>query len=31
MKPSIIKKIEESDIERKGDPRLRAAKLLEKD
>ena len=28
-KPSIVEKIEKSDIERKGDPRLRAAKLLD--
>jgi LAO/AO transport system kinase len=29
IKPSIEEKIEKSDIERKGDPRLRAAKLLD--
>jgi LAO/AO transport system kinase len=29
MKPSIIEKIEKSDHDRKGDPRLQAAKLLE--
>jgi len=29
IKPSIVEKIEQSDIERKGDPRLQAAKLLE--
>ena len=31
IKPSIIKKINKSNIERKGDPRLRASKLLEQD
>ena len=30
-KPLIIEKIEKSDHDRKGDPRLRAAKLLEQE
>ena len=31
MKPSIIEKIKKSGIERKGDPRLKAAKLIEEE
>jgi LAO/AO transport system kinase len=31
IKPSIIEKIEKSNLERKGDPRLRASKLLEQE